>query len=52
VRALADHLNEAGIGGLSEIFEGDPPHVPRGSICQAWNVGEILRLLHELYRED
>jgi len=37
------HLNEAGIGFISEIFDGDPPHHPRGCIAQAWSVGEVLR---------
>jgi glycogen debranching enzyme len=37
------HLREAGIGQISEIFDGDPPHTPRGCIAQAWSVAEILR---------
>jgi predicted glycogen debranching enzyme len=39
------HLNEAGVGQISEIFDGDPPHVPRGCPAQAWSVGELLRVL-------
>lgn len=38
------HLSEAGIGQVSEIFDGDFPHNPRGCIAQAWSVSEILRL--------
>jgi predicted glycogen debranching enzyme len=38
------HLREAGIGQVSEIFDGDFPHNPRGCIAQAWSVSEILRL--------
>jgi glycogen debranching enzyme len=34
------HLFEAGLGTISEIFDGDPPHTPRGSISQAWSVAE------------
>jgi predicted glycogen debranching enzyme len=34
---------QAGLGTLSEIFDGDPPHLPRGCISQAWSVAEILR---------
>ncbi len=41
---LADHLYDAGLGTLSEIFDGDPPHLPRGCIAQAWSVAEILRV--------
>lgn len=32
-----------GLGTIGEIFEGDPPHYPRGAIAQAWSVGEVLR---------
>jgi predicted glycogen debranching enzyme len=39
-----DHLSEAGVGTVSEIFDGQPPHTPRGCIAQAWGVGEILRV--------
>lgn len=39
------HLLAAGIGQISEIFDGDAPHAPRGCIAQAWSVGEILRCL-------
>lgn len=38
------HLREAGLGQVSEIFDGDAPHAPRGCIAQAWSVAEILRL--------
>ena len=41
--AIGSHLAEAGIGTVSEIFDGDAPHRPRGCIAQAWSVGEILR---------
>jgi predicted glycogen debranching enzyme len=34
---------EHGIGSISEIYDGDPPHTPRGCISQAWSVAEILR---------
>jgi len=39
------HLAEAGVGTISEIFDGDAPHAPRGCIAQAWSVGEVLRVL-------
>ncbi len=38
------HITEAGIGSISEIFDGDPPHEPRGCIAQAWSVAQIVRL--------
>lgn len=31
------------IGSISEIFDGNPPHEPRGAISQAWSVAELLR---------
>jgi predicted glycogen debranching enzyme len=40
---LKDHLATAGLGHISEIFEGDAPHRPCGCIAQAWSVAEILR---------
>jgi predicted glycogen debranching enzyme len=40
---LLSHLRDHGIGSISEIFDGDPPHRPRGCIAQAWGVAEVLR---------
>ncbi|HEY2805224.1 MAG TPA: amylo-alpha-1,6-glucosidase [Gemmatimonadales bacterium] len=37
------HLNEAGIGTISEIFDAEEPYTPRGCIAQAWSVAEVLR---------
>jgi predicted glycogen debranching enzyme len=45
VDAFEHHLHEAGVGSVSEVFDGDAPHLPRGAISQAWNVAEVLRLL-------
>jgi predicted glycogen debranching enzyme len=39
---FTDHLKEAGIGTISEIFEAEPPFKPAGAIAQAWSVGELL----------
>lgn len=39
------HLQLAGMGTISEIFDGDFPFEPRGCIAQAWSVGEVLRCL-------
>lgn len=43
LRAFRKHLTEAGLGQVSEIFDGDAPHTPRGCIAQAWSVAELLR---------
>lgn len=39
------HLAEAGLGQISEIFDADPPHAPRGCFAQAWSVAEVLRVM-------
>ncbi len=39
------HLKEAGLGQISEIFDADAPHLPRGCFAQAWSVAEVLRVL-------
>ena len=38
------HLEEGGLGHISEIADAEPPHAPRGCPFQAWSVGEALRL--------
>lgn len=45
IEPLLAHLSETGLGSISEIFDGDPPHYPRGCISQAWSAAEMLRLL-------
>ena len=40
---LVEHLFGPGLGQLPEVFDGDPPHRPGGSVAQAWSVGEVLR---------
>jgi glycogen debranching enzyme len=40
---LNQQITLAGLGTLSEIYDGDPPHTPRGCIAQAWSVAEPLR---------
>jgi predicted glycogen debranching enzyme len=44
---LITHLNEGCVGTVSEIFDGDPPHHPRGCFAQAWSVAELLRVIFE-----
>ena len=40
---LKDHLSDAGLGHISEIFDGDAPQRPVGCVAQAWSVAEVLR---------
>jgi predicted glycogen debranching enzyme len=42
-----EHLHEACLGQVSEIFDGDAPHAPRGCVAQAWSVAELLRAIIE-----
>jgi glycogen debranching enzyme len=35
------------LGQVSEIFDGDAPHQPRGCVAQAWSVAELLRAVVE-----
>ncbi len=37
-------MTEQGIGTISEVYDGDPPHFAGGAISQAWNVAELLRM--------
>jgi predicted glycogen debranching enzyme len=47
LRPLGEHLVGAGVGQIAEIFEGDPPHGPRGCFAQAWSVAEVFRAFCE-----
>jgi glycogen debranching enzyme len=45
IAPLADALDGYGIGTLGEIFDGDAPHAPAGTIAQAWSVSELIAAL-------
>lgn len=54
IMGFEETLTEAGISTISEIYDGDPPHEPRGAISQAWSVAEVLRIytiLETKYKE-
>jgi predicted glycogen debranching enzyme len=42
---LMKHLDEAGLGHVSEIADAEAPFTPRGCPFQAWSVGELLRMI-------
>ena len=46
---LQQHLSEAGLGSISEIFCGNAPYRPCGCIAQAWSVAEALRVAVEIH---
>ncbi|WMJ73741.1 amylo-alpha-1,6-glucosidase [Cytophagaceae bacterium ABcell3] len=43
LKVFAAHLSDAGVGNVSEIFDGEYPYQPKGCIAQAWGVAEVLR---------
>ncbi|HKO15605.1 MAG TPA: amylo-alpha-1,6-glucosidase [Gemmatimonadaceae bacterium] len=45
LHGLARQLDHAGVGHVSEMADGEPPHTPRGCPFQAWSVSELLRML-------
>lgn len=40
---VGEHLKDACIGFISEVFDAEAPFTPRGCIAQAWSVAEVLR---------
>jgi glycogen debranching enzyme len=40
---FSQKIIQAGLGTVSELFDGDPPHRPGGCISQAWSIAEPLR---------
>ncbi|MDP4092500.1 MAG: amylo-alpha-1,6-glucosidase [Bacillota bacterium] len=47
---LKEHIYDACLGNISEIFDGNQPFYPRGCFAQAWSVGEILRVYSDLIK--
>jgi glycogen debranching enzyme len=43
VDGFEETLHSGGLGQVSKLFDGDPPHRPGGAIAQAWSVAELLR---------
>ncbi len=47
---IGEHLLDAGLGTVSEIFDGDAPHRARGAPAQAWSVACVLEAWWRLER--
>ncbi len=45
VSAFEDEMVQHGIGTISELYNGDPPHIGKGAISQAWSVAEMRRII-------
>jgi glycogen debranching enzyme len=43
IAAFDRDLSQACIGSVSEVYDAEQPHTPRGCIAQAWSVAEVLR---------
>jgi glycogen debranching enzyme len=43
LQGLVNHLSDACIGSVSEVFDAEAPYTPRGCCAQAWSVAEFLR---------
>ncbi len=43
LEGFVPHLDEAGVGSISEVFDAVEPFTPRGCVAQAWSVAEVLR---------
>ncbi|WP_416984629.1 glycogen debranching enzyme N-terminal domain-containing protein [Alistipes putredinis] len=41
---FGEEIQSYGIGSINELFDGDPPHAPRGAVSQAWSVGAVLMI--------
>ncbi len=44
LHGFEDEMTQHGIGTISEIFNGDPPHQAKGAISQAWSVAALLQM--------
>lgn len=45
LKGFDDVITQYGVGTVAEIYDGDPPHRPKGAISQAWSVAELLRMM-------
>ncbi|MDT8401850.1 MAG: amylo-alpha-1,6-glucosidase [Bacteroidales bacterium] len=45
IREFEEVMDEHGVSTISEVYDGNPPHLPGGAISQAWSVAEILRIM-------
>jgi len=43
LNGFSEHLSQAGVGTISEIFDAEKPFTARGCIAQAWSIAEVLR---------
>ncbi|HDR89802.1 MAG TPA: amylo-alpha-1,6-glucosidase [Bacteroidetes bacterium] len=52
LNGMEEEMTIHGVGTLSEIYDGDPPHRPRGAISQAWSVAAVLQMINLLQETE
>ncbi|NBC83355.1 MAG: amylo-alpha-1,6-glucosidase [Bacteroidetes bacterium] len=45
VYAFEEDLHAYGVGTIAELYDGDPPHKPKGAVSQAWSVAALLQII-------
>lgn len=48
LEGFEEEMTIHGVGTISEIYNGDPPHHPKGAISQAWSVAALLQMFKML----
>jgi predicted glycogen debranching enzyme len=48
INGFEETIMEYGIGTIAEIYDGNPPHKPRGAVSQAWSVASLLRIVEKI----
>ena len=44
LHGFEEEMTQHGLGTISEIYNGDPPHQAKGAISQAWSVSALLQM--------
>ena len=52
LKNFEEDISVSGIASINEIYDGDPPHHPRGAVSQAWSVGAVLRINEMIERYE
>lgn len=50
--AFEEDMTDYGLCSIAEVYDGNPPHHPGGSISQAWSVSEILRIIQMIKQHE
>lgn len=50
ITPLWEYFLTDGAGMIPEMFNGDAPHEPAGTICQAWSIAELIRARNAIIR--